>query len=343
MKITSLKTQTIKLFIFAGALAYIGSDLFIWHGPIWNYLHKEKEEVISDGSPVLAVVYGEQITEAQLMRRLAEHNSLSGRDAADTTMRRAILRTLVKEALLRMRTRYNNSSLPDCDEEAAAICAALESREHKPELFTHQLASQGYTRESFTDKIRAIQRQRIHLERATDAASAVTDEDIAALYEMEKGRLVHPAQRPVSHIFLTTNRKDANQVEQQARQLLDKLEKGEDFTTLAGQHSDDSRTAALGGNLGAMQDTPARSLPELPLFDTFAVPAGTPVLHRSQWGWHIILAGEITPARQMSLDECRDSLRSAIAAARRITATEQYENQDYRESLKQNHIQLNEK
>ena len=41
---------------------------------------------------------------------------------------------------------------------------------------------------------------------------------------------------------------------------------------------------------------------------------------QSKWGWHIILAGEITPAGKRSADEVRESIRSAIESTRREQA-----------------------
>jgi hypothetical protein len=72
--------------------------------------------------------------------------------------------------------------------------------------------------------------------------------------------------------------------------------------------------------LGIIEDTTGRPLPELPLFGENAIPANTPVAVHSKWGWHILLAGEITPVGIRSFEECRESIRTAIISTRREQA-----------------------
>jgi hypothetical protein len=81
-------------------------------------------------------------------------------------------------------------------------------------------------------------------------------------------------------------------------------------------------------------------LPELPLFGDAALPAGTPTLARSKWGWHIILAGPVTPAYTPSLEECRESIRTAIISAQRELGVNAFFDTLIKEGFQQKRIKI---
>lgn len=339
MKWTSLKIFAIKLALFSTVLAWLAVDLWWLHGPVWHALH--------DGTPASvpaqdleAEVYGVPITREQLDRYICEQDWLSGSNHPDPS-RRALMRLeLVQETLLQLRTRYNDQQLPDCRQDAEEEIRALASRAPSEKEFDTWLHSQGYTRESYTRKLQTRLRGLALLERAIAPYIQVSDEAVAEHYHQIKDRLNLPAGRSVRHIFLSTLGKAPDEVATQGRQLLERLQHGEDFTRLAQSYSEDERTAPLGGELGMLRDDAHRSLPELPLFGDQAIPAHTPVLLQSRWGWHLVQADDIIPARQLSLDECRESLRSALISAQREIAIRAYFRDSIDEGIRQKKIRF---
>ncbi len=330
---TPTKISLLKLALFTPALAYFAGDLLLWQGPVWQLLHPEKPQV--DTSLLAAEVQGEPITHAQLARYEAEQDALAGRRTPEAARRSLYLMDMVRHSLLRNRTRYNDKNLPSCRDEAVAEVARLASRYPSEAAFTLSLASQGYTRESFTDRVEARLREFALLERALAPYTEPREEEITAAYESVKDELTLPARRAVSHIFLATLRKDAAAVQAEAQALLARLQAGEaDFATLAREHSEDARSAPQGGALGTLADDTSLPLPELPLFGENAIPPGTPTLVQSRWGWHILLAGETTPARTPTLAECRESLTTALRSARKEAALRDYMKSDVQENRK---------
>ncbi len=330
---TPTKISLLKLAFFTTALAYTAADVWFFEGPVWRTLHPEKPQL--DLSTLAAQVQGEPISLSQLARYEAEQDMLAGRSTPEAARRPLYLMELVRHTLLRNRARYNDRNLPPCRAEAEAEVARLASRYPSAAVFDMALASQGYTRELFTDRVEARLREAALLERALAPYTEPSEEELAATWEEMQAELTIPARREVKHIFLATLHKDAEAVRATAQSLLDRLLAGEaDFATLAREASEDERSAPRGGSLGELADDARNPLPELPLFGDKALPANTPVLVQSKWGWHILLAGEEQPARVPTLDECRDSLLTALRSARREAALRQYMESDVRQNRK---------
>ena len=343
MKLSSLNIFALKLALFSSMLAYMAVDLFLWHGPLWNALHKEDVPAEGQAMPI-AQAYGEKISAEQFARYVEEQDWLRGRTEGSTPAQKtALLMELMRSTILRMRARYNDKNLPDVSAEAEAEVQRLASRAKSPEEFDLWLASQGYdSRRSFTRKLEAILKATAQLERAVSPFCEVTDEDVAKHYELLKDELTAPARRPLRHIFLATLGKDAQSVKAQAEEILDKLRRGEaDFDTLARRYSEDARTAPLGGDLGMVYDSEDFPLQELPLFGETPLPADEPSLQQSRWGWHILLPGAIEPARQLGLDDVRESLRTAIQSAQYELSVQSYFDQAIRDGFRKNHLRIN--
>lgn len=336
VKWTPLKIYALKLSLFTTVLGYMALDLMLFHGPVYDALHGRSAQVATPA----AEVYGERITPAQLARYTAEQNLVAGRDLKDDSRAVSYTQDLVRAAVVRLRTRYNDLNLPSLRQAAVDEVAKLASRCATPQEFEQQLASQGYTVASFTDKTEARLRGEALLHRTLEPISDVTNTAVAAHYRQLKDELTIPASRPLRHIFLATLDKDRMAVKVDAEVLLKRLEAGEDFSELAAEASEDEASAPEGGKLGVVYDDGRTPLPELQLFGENALPTGTPTLAESRWGWHIILAGPITPAYTPALDECRESLRTAILSAQQELGLRSYFDTALKEGLQQKHIQL---
>lgn len=329
MKWNSAKVYVIKSAIIGTALVYMILDLWVLRGPMYGFLHKDKQT-----AEAAVVVYGERISHGQLARHKAEQELISGRQKTVTSM----AMDMVRSSLLRMRARYNDNQLKHNRAEAERQVASLATRAGSEAEFEQQLASQGYTRRQFTDKLEARLMQLALLDRNLEPHTQVDDEAIMAHYKQVKDELTIPASRPVKHIFIASlNRADARQT---AEQVMARLAAGEDFATLAAEMSDDTATASRGGDLGTVYDDALLPLPELNLFGDAAIPADTPTLAESKWGWHVIQAGPISPARTPSPEECRETLRTAIISAQRELGVNTFFDTLIKEAHRKQHINI---
>src|SRR5690606_34734212 len=91
----------------------------------------------------------------------------------------------------------------------------------------------------------------IELERADfEAEVEVTEEALRDYYERERGRFQRDEERRARHILVTIGSGESEEsARAQAAELLARIEAGEDFETLAREHSDDPGTRAQGGDL----------------------------------------------------------------------------------------------
>lgn len=306
-------------------------DLWVLNGPLYGFLHKDKQ-----AAAAAAVVYGERISHGQLARHKAEQEAVSGKSKASISM----MMDLVRASLLRMRTRYNDNQLPHDRAAAERAVAELATRAGNDAVFEQQLASQGYTRRQFTDKLEARQMEFALLNRNLAPHTEVDNAAIMAHYKQIKDELTIPASRPVKHIFISTLNRSSDDARRTAELVLERLNSGEGFAELAADSSDDAATASRGGDLGMVYDDALLPLPELNLFGENALPAGTPSLAQSKWGWHVILPGPITPAYTPSLDECRETLRTAIISAQREIGVNTFFDTLIKEGFQQKRIQI---
>lgn len=335
VKLSPLRIYALKLALYTGGLLYLGIDLFVWQGPLWGMMHNREQEKVATESPVAINVYGEKLTQLQLQRRTAEIASVSGSDVASALAER----DLIQNALLRMRTRYNDSRIPDFQQIAQEETDKLFLRSKSEQEWDETLKSQGYTRDSFTRKLAAVLRQQYYLEHTIATQTEVSESEVLSVAGQIADYLVMPECRDVKHIFFATLNKDENTVKNQAEKILEQLRSApHDFSALAAAHSEDARTAANGGNLGTLYVYPQPALGDLKFFGEGAIPANTPTLVRSKWGWHIVLAGPIQEARPLTEEEYKESVRSAIISYKTGKAVDAWMHANTTEANKKNRI-----
>lgn len=344
VKLSSFKIFTLKLALYTGGLVYIALDFFALQGPLWHMLHKDKDARQDNDTPVVLDVYGDKYTQGQLDRRAAELATLRGETPADAH-KQAAAADIIRNSLLRMRTRYNDTRMPDFLKEAEEETARLAARAFKPEHFEQWLNTQGYSRAEFTNRLAAIMRELYYLESTLAKHYEVTDGEVNSMISQLEYYLVKPTRRHVRHIFFETLHKDPAEVKARAESVLAELNTvteadalQQKFAELAKQHSEDLHSAERGGDLGMISVYPEPALQELKLFGDNAQPANTPVLVESRWGWHILLAGEILEPTPLSADECRESVLTAIIYHKKQNAVDAWIKNNIQEAESKNRI-----
>ncbi len=147
---------------------------------------------------------------------------------------------------------------------------------------------------------------------ALAAQQEVSDADLHAAYDKEKGRLEVPEKRHARHILITG--KDDASALALAQQVLAQAKSGKDFGELAKQYSQDPGSAQNGGDLGWAE----RSTFVKPFGDAlFAMSVGeisAPV--KTQYGYHIIRLDEVQRGNSKSFEEARPELEAQLRRAR---------------------------
>lgn len=350
-----IRKFTIKLVIYGAFLLYLVGDFFIWHGLFAGQMDaylKPVQGPAGDQSAHIAQVYGEALTSNQQTRRVEELKILRqppvldmGENATLTheldvsrELRPRAMYDLIGSSLLRLKTRFNDLQLPNRGIEAGKILEQIESRFNgNREQYLQALHQQKMTEDKLRDKITARLKQTEQLYRATIQVSDPSEEELKTYYELIRDQLKTPDLRQVRHIYLATLHQDEQKVTQEAQNILDQLHSGASFDQLAKKFSNDERTAVQGGNLGWI--SPARAKETLNL-DITALPNDTPVLVKSNWGWHIVKASPVKKGRIPSYEEARPSLKTAAQNLRKVQAIDLYMDGLFEEGHLKNRIKI---
>ena len=152
----------------------------------------------------------------------------------------------------------------------------------------------------------------------------VDEEEARRYYENNPGRFGRPEARRVSHILLQLPADADDEAVEAARaeaeELASQARSGADFAELARSHSDDSGSAANGGDLGVI----SRGAMVKPFEDAaYALQAAGEVTDpvRSRFGFHVIKLTELRESRTASFEDVRGEIEGEL---KRQLAESQY-------------------
>jgi len=141
------------------------------------------------------------------------------------------------------------------------------------------------------------------------AQAPVAESDVRKQYDSNKARFIEAEKRRARHILIQTGSDDAA-AKKKAEQVLAELKSGKDFTALAKQYSEDTGSAAQGGDLGWAE----KSYFVGPFADAlFAMSAGElrgPV--KTEFGYHLIQLDEIQPGKTRTFEEARAEIEAEL-------------------------------
>ncbi|GAB4358928.1 MAG: SurA N-terminal domain-containing protein [Immundisolibacter sp.] len=172
--------------------------------------------------------------------------------------------------------------------------------------------------EAHQDRFQTAEQVRVaYLELSLDALAAqvsVDDAMLQARYETMKSELSEPEQRRVRHILVQVPENATAEQVAQARHKIESLRAallgGGDFAALAKKESDDTGSAAQGGDLGFLTRgsmTPAFDEAAFALApDTVSEPVRTP------FGFHLLQVTAVKPGTTPPLDAVRDTVRRRL-------------------------------
>ena len=179
------------------------------------------------------------------------------------------------------------------------------------ELITRELLLQEAKR-------RGIDRERTLLERIerfkersildvlmreeVDARITVTQEEIKAYYDANRGSFTTPDELRASHVLVKT--------EAEAADFKKRLDQGEDFAALARKVSLDMTTKGKGGDLGVIKK--GQTVPdfEKALLNLKVGETSGPV--PTQFGYHLIKLTDRAPGLPLSLEDAKDQVKEQV-------------------------------
>ena len=225
------------------------------------------------GKDVVAQVNGRNIMRTELDKYY--ENQTSGAPQAPTgeqaaSLKLSILKDLVDEEI--MLQRAEKLGLMATDEEVEGKLNELKAP-YTQEEFEKRLKAKNLNVDDLKRELRRNLTVDKVLNKEINSKISITDSDISAYYNQHKSEfnLVEP-QYHLARIVVTTQpnpqihnlKNDKAQNETQAKEkiqtLLNRLQSGEDFATLAMNYSEDPDTASNGGDMGFVPESAFRSM-----------------------------------------------------------------------------------
>jgi peptidyl-prolyl cis-trans isomerase SurA len=279
-----------------------------------------------EGSDVMAKVDGHKIYRADVDKYFANQTAGSDQQPSGeqaTSLRLSILNQLIEtEILMRRAEKLGLLATDDeVDRELNKVKAPFTQEQFDQRLKEKRISLEDFKR----DLRRNLTRDKV-LNKEVTSKINTTDQDISTYYNDHKAEfnLIEP-QYHLAHIFVTPfpnpqvrnlqNSKAQNEADakKKIQMVLNRLDSGDDFGTLAMNFSEDSETAANGGDLGftpesALQNTdPATRDAVMKLKPgqyTGIIPVVNPTNHQ-QVGYRIVKLIAKEPAGQRALNDPR--------------------------------------
>jgi peptidyl-prolyl cis-trans isomerase C len=275
----------------------------------------------------VATVDGDQISKAQLNEAFDKAVQATGVKASDLTPEqkvegyRQILDDLITEKLVNKAAAGITVPQSDVDAQIARLKAQFPSEED----FSKQLEQVGQTPEQFSETVRKMLQQQRWLESQLTGKADISDEEAKKFYEENKSEFEQPETVKASHILFRVNKEDSEDVVNQklkaAQSAEARAKKGEDFTALAKELSEEPGAKESGGDLGFFPKD--RMVPEFAevAFSEKVGDISDPV--RTQFGWHVIKVTEKKPAGTLPYEEVKAQLISYLKAKKQEEAAQE--------------------
>ena len=285
-------------------------------------------EPIPDQLPdVLALVNGEEIHLSEFEEALKGIEERAGAPAPTERrdeIYRNIINQLIEYRLLVQETVERNIEVTD--QEVEARLAVFKQHFGSSEDFEKALSEQELTLQKFKEETRITIRLDKMLSEEVEEKISIESNDLENFYKENLSQFSQEEQIQASHILIVVAA-DAKPWEKeaarkQAADILEKIRAGEDFASLAREHSQDPGNAQEGGEIGyfgrgAMVGAFERA--------AFALnPGEVSELVDSPFGFHIIKVTDKQPSRTLPLDEVRPQLEQFLQNQKRQEQTAEF-------------------
>ena len=153
----------------------------------------------------------------------------------------------------------------------------------------------------------------------------ITSKEVETFYKNNLGRFAEAKQVRARHILLTIDESDSEELKRTKREtaegLLRQIREGEDFATLAENHSEDPGTAPDGGDLGFFGAGDMVQPFEQAAFNMKAGEISDIV--ESSFGLHLIKVESIKPEREKPLEEVTEVITAELLGSAAKKTAEQ--------------------
>jgi len=272
------------------------------------------KELQENTHAVLATVNGEPITRSELQLQ----ESMLPPQYRKLLSEQQILQQMIDEKLLLQEATKRGITVSD-DEVKSSYNALLEKGNLTADALETNLAAFGLT----TKDLKKMIVRQLTVEKLFAAVlnmTPTTDEEARAFYDANPKLFTQPASVTVRHILIGTKSRSDAEAKTLAEHVLALYENGTDFCTLVRQYSEDPGSKKKCGEYTFRRGV------MVPVFEnaSFAMKPDETRIVRTQFGEHLILKVNETPASQRPFDAVKEALKAQLDKQRQAAAYRQF-------------------
>ncbi|WP_066633039.1 peptidylprolyl isomerase [Desulfolucanica intricata] len=237
----------------------------------------------SSGNTV-ATVNGESINKEELYEAMVDQNG------------QQVLNYLITEKIVNQEAKKQNISISEADlnKELEKVKEYYGSEEN----FNQYLEQSGISLEDLKEDL-AIN---LKIEKLLEPQISIKEDEIKEYFEANKAQFAQEEQVSVRHILVDS--------EAVAKEVKEKLTKGEDFAELAKEYSSDTSNKEQGGYLGFIKRGEMVAEFEQAAFSLSKGEISDPV--KTEYGYHIIKSEEKKAAKEANYEDSKDDVKSIL-------------------------------
>jgi peptidyl-prolyl cis-trans isomerase C len=291
------------------------------------FAHDEKGKVLPQGKPsekemkvpdVVATVNGVKIKGAdfnKIFQNYKKRFAMVGQQFPEENIKE-ITKTLIEEMINRELLIQNSSKkgIKVSDDELKKEIESIKSKFPNENQFNQMMKSQNITIEDVKNDIKNVMIIKKFIKGEIENKILTDEKAISEYYKNNQSQFVESESVNASHILVKVDKNAGKEVRDAAKKkiddLLKKIKKGEDFSKLAKENSDDSASGKNGGDLGFFKKGDM-----VPPFEKAAFSLNKGEISdvvETDFGYHIIKISDKKPGRTVPLSEVHDKLKNFL-------------------------------
>jgi peptidyl-prolyl cis-trans isomerase C len=264
---------------------------------------------------VVAIVNGKEIKRGELEDIFKAAVQSSGMNAADLPAEQQLAgyTQLLNDLIERQLLLDASAAVKVTDADVDAEIKKFKSQFPDEAVFEAQMKQAGMNEDKLRKDVREELQIRGYMQSQIKAPD-VTPEQAKSFYESNQKEFERPETVKASHILFMVDPDAPAEVvkekEEAAKKAAARAKKGEDFTTLAKELSEEPGAKESGGDLGFFPKD--RMVPEFAnaAFEQKIDEIGQPV--KTQFGWHVIKVTDKKDAGTVPYDEVKDQISAYL-------------------------------
>lgn len=286
-------------------------------------LQSDYEEAVNPVISQIKKTYGEAMSQEDMDKKIAEIR----KELLDQMIDQKLLLQEAKKKDVKVSKREVDDGIETVKDRFKRKNGKMLTAVEADAEFNSELKKQNLTLSKFRDKIREdIMVNKLIEDGVVRKVVPPREDEIKSYYEKNRDKIDEPEKVSVRHILIRVEKnastKEKSQALNKIKEVQQKLKKGEDFTKLAREYSEDPGSQKNGGDLGFI----VRGMMVKNFEDTaFKTPVGEiSDYFETEFGYHILKVDAKQAKQKRSFEDVKLNLEKYLLAEKRQEEYEKY-------------------